>query len=207
MFALGFVWAAIAWSPASPLRIGKRIPASGAIAAGRAPHASSPYPSASTPPGTASTASVSRRSHAELGVFFVRRSRARSTTSSASSFRRTRQARCAIRSETSQPPSHARGSGRSLSTSSRSSRSCSCYPPVRSRASAGFIDSMKAVFTVYGGSVPDGAVVLSGAGAVLGARSPRSGFVLVLFANGSPGSWARAAPAPSPASTVPGPPR
>ena len=48
----------------------------------------------------------------------------------------------------------------------------------------GFIDAMKAVFTVYGGSVsPDGAVVLTGAGAALGAAAA-AGFVLVLFANG-----------------------
>ena len=47
----------------------------------------------------------------------------------------------------------------------------------------GFIDSLKAVFTIYGGSVVDGEVVLSGAGAILGAAAA-AGFVLVLFANG-----------------------
>lgn len=48
----------------------------------------------------------------------------------------------------------------------------------------GFIDAMKAVFTVYGGNVsPGGAVTLSGAGQVLGGIAA-AGFVWVIFANG-----------------------
>lgn len=48
----------------------------------------------------------------------------------------------------------------------------------------GFVDAMKAVFTVYGGSVsPTGAVTLTGAGAALGGLAGL-GFVWIIFANG-----------------------
>ncbi len=57
-------------------------------------------------------------------------------------------------------------------------------PPDRITSLAGFIDAMKSVFTVYGGHVaPDGTVVLSGAGQVIGALAA-AGFIWILLANG-----------------------
>ena len=57
-------------------------------------------------------------------------------------------------------------------------------PAERITSLTGFIDAMKSVFTVYGGHVsPDGTVVLSGAGQVLGSLAA-AGFIWVLLANG-----------------------
>ncbi len=57
-------------------------------------------------------------------------------------------------------------------------------PADRITSLTGFIDAMKSVFTVYGGHVsPDGTVVLSGAGQALGAVAA-AGFIWVLLANG-----------------------
>ncbi len=57
-------------------------------------------------------------------------------------------------------------------------------PADRITSLAGFIDAMKSVFTVYGGHVsPDGTVVLSGAGQAVGAFAA-AGFMWILLANG-----------------------
>ena len=57
-------------------------------------------------------------------------------------------------------------------------------PADRITSLTGFIDAMKSVFTVYGGHVtPDGAVVLAGAGQVLGGLAA-AGFIWILLANG-----------------------
>ena len=56
-------------------------------------------------------------------------------------------------------------------------------PTDRITSLAGFIDAMKSVFTVYGGHVsPGGAVVLSGAGSVLGAVAAAA-FIWVMLTN------------------------
>ena len=57
-------------------------------------------------------------------------------------------------------------------------------PADRITSLTGFIDAMKSVFTVYGGHVtPEGAVVLAGAGQVLGGLAA-AGFIWILLANG-----------------------
>ena len=78
-------------------------------------------------------------------------------------------------------------------------------PAERITSLTGFIDAMKSVFTVYGGHVsPDGTVVLSGAGQVLGSLAA-AGFIWVLLANGLTWVLAPAAARRWPASTAPGP--
>ncbi len=83
----------------------------------------------------------------------------------------------------------------SIARAGASSRSCSTACPIvailvvvpadRITSLAGFIDAMKSVFTVYGGHVsPDGTVVLSGAGQAVGAFAA-AGFIWILLAERS----------------------